>query len=61
MSILLSAKDAAQFLAGTHTDKSLRIEEFIMMYPLPGSLGHVEEIHNARGIGIKVSPGDWFE
>ncbi len=63
----VSVEDAAKFLNGTLTDKRVQIEEFIMMYPLPGvpplpaTIGYVEEMHNRRGVGIKVVPDVWFE
>jgi hypothetical protein len=57
----VSTEQAAEFLNGTLSDKSIQVEEFIMMYPLPGTLGYVEEMHNGRGVGIKVVPDAWFE
>jgi len=58
---LVSYEEAVDFLNGTLADKSVEIEEFIMMYPLPGTLGYVEEMHNRRGVGVFIYPGAWFE
>ncbi len=63
----VSNEDAAKFLNGTLADKRVQIEEFIMSYPLPGvpplpaTIGNVEEMHNHRGVGVKVVPHVWFE
>jgi hypothetical protein len=59
---VVSVEEAAAFLRGKLADRTVRIQESIMMYHLPQTdYGHVEELHNRRGVGIRVSPGGWFD
>ena len=59
----LSSDDAIRFLNGTLIRKDVRIEEFILMYPFPQrrSLSQVEEMHNRRGVGLRVQAEGWYD
>jgi hypothetical protein len=55
-------EEALSFLKGTHPDRSVRITEFVIFYPLPGCpFGSVKERHSPKGVGVMIEPGDWFE
>jgi hypothetical protein len=52
-----SVEEVGAFLRGTHQDRSLRILDFTMFYPLPGCEGvDVEEAHGPKGVGVMIRP-----
>jgi hypothetical protein len=58
----ITATEAIAFLKGEKVNPSMRIIEFVLMYPLPGCEpgSRVVERHSPRGIGVKISPSKWF-
>jgi hypothetical protein len=54
--------EALAFLKGTQADKHSNLLEFGLFYPFAASqYTRVEERHSARGVGIKIWPGEWYE
>jgi hypothetical protein len=57
-----NTNEAVAFLKGAHPEKSLKLREFALTYPFAASrYNRIEERHSARGVGIKISPGEWYE
>jgi len=54
--------EALAFLKGTQPAKHSTLREFALFYPFAGSqYNRIEERHSARGVGIKIWPGEWYE